>query len=167
MAGQLARKVLGKADARKTTSMASENLDSHKDAAPDPAKNAKHDDRPEKADEKDQRGWLKRPLVWIGSLVTAVITAVVAALVIPYVTRAVYHHNVPSEPSGLPVKVLSTTMWTEYGQTMVFPRPLTLSRSELKTTSDLLHSNEIQAPQQYFAWAQSHGGVPPTPSAYS
>jgi hypothetical protein len=50
---------------------------------------------------------MKRPVVWTGSLATAVITAVAVTLAVHYATGAVSHGSGPKPPSGPPVRVLT------------------------------------------------------------
>ena len=105
---------------------------------------------------------MKRPLVWIGTLVTAVITAVAVTLAGSYTTGKFSHASSPKPPSGPPVRILTEAAFADAGMdggTYFFARPLILNRAQLNTISRFEDTDRIGGPSRYSAWMQAHGGV--------
>jgi hypothetical protein len=115
---------------------------------------------PEQQDEaaapsRKRFAWIRSPAVWIGALVTAVITAAAVTLVTFYEDKAL---NAPPHLTGGPVKVISAVV--EGGAlSWVFPRPMTLSIAQLRKVEG--HNDDFGVDDVAFGtWALNNGGAP-------
>lgn len=125
------------------------------------------DNEKRKASESRWR-WIRRPVVWIGSLATAVITAVAVSLTVFFTNHAigVGQANVhPTQsPHGPPVVVAAVKVLRNaayQGYSFVFPKPLDLTRPQLQSINRLTSGLQIGGLNHYYAWAREHHGVDP------
>jgi hypothetical protein len=112
-----------------------------------------------------KRPWIKRPLVWLGAFVTAVITGVVTTLVAEYGKEATGIGQAGPTPAkttartGPPLTVAYTNITSgRGGDSFAFSRPLDVNESQLKAIQVAGDQSQVHR-DEYLRWASANGGV--------
>jgi hypothetical protein len=117
-------------------------------------------DRQERSNDSARRS-LKPIVLWVGGILTAVITAVAVGAATGY-TSHLLDKKSTAVPKGPPLAVVSVTLQRNgayQGGTYVFPDALRISSTQIH----LIDSTNQQLGQDdyYDSWARAHGGVDP------
>lgn len=105
------------------------------------------------------RPWWKRRLVWVGSVLAAVLTATLVNVLTGQAQKAIDVATAPRS-SGPPVKVASVSVERsdEQGDTYVLPNKVELSIEELRSLNQARTASD---PVRYDNWFRSRGGADP------
>ncbi len=143
---------------------------------------AEDHERPESS--KSRWRWVKRPAVWIGSLVTAVVTAVAVSLAVLFANHVIgFGQPTPgveqpitgpkqsatgagqlSAQHGLPVVVASERLLRNaayQGNSFVFSQPLNLSPTQVHAINEWTLGLQLAGLDNYYTWARAHQGIDP------
>ena len=106
--------------------------------------------------------WLRRPAVWVGGVLTAVLVGVLTPLVQGSLTEPADGPSTSTTTSttpitGPPAKVAALQLERDESNSYAFPQRLDLTEADLRTVS---HAHQSQTdPGLYDQWARERGGA--------